>query len=396
MKNQYYISFWNYVPTGDIDNRSAVADWKKMGINLPMSWEYYDGISEKSKFIEMLDLCAENGMKVIICDSRTQWKKLTETGEDSYTAAVERAVQDFGSHPATFGFHIGDEPSKEQMPDMVKAYKIVKKAAPKLSPFVNFLPYWEDYADADLYRTHLEYMDSVVKQTGLEMICYDYYGQMATNEKERLLDLYFKNLNLFFEVAKKNGIPLWTTLLSTAHYNAKTLTEDDIMWQIATAVAHGCKGIFWFYIYFKDLINGSYRNYPIANYGEEKEYGDVFYYLSRQNRIFLKHCATRLNGFELDAVRHFNIGYGFTKMFQRGEFEIENVNIIVNKEAPLIISRFINKENKVKYIIVNNDREKAVKVELFYKNEYTQEQVNKMQPPDYWIAPGQMTIIDIL
>ena len=168
------------------------------------------------------------------------------------------------------------------------------------------------------------------------------------------------------------------------------------MWQIATAVAHGCKGIFWFYIYFKDLINGSYRNYPIANYGEEKEYGDVFYYLSRQNRIFLKHCATRLNGFELDAVRHFNIGYGFTKMFQRGEFEIENVNIIVNKEAPLIISRFINKENKVKYIIVNNDREKAVKVELFYKNEYTQEQVNKMQPPDYWIAPGQMTIIDIL
>lgn len=396
MKNQYYISFWNYVPTGDIDNKSAITDWKKMGINLPMSWEYIDGVSDKGTFLEMLDLCAENGMKVIVCDSRTQWKKYTEDGEKSYVDGVKKAIADFASHPAVFGFHIGDEPNKEQMPDMVKAYRIVKEAAPQLSPFVNFLPYWEDCADVDLYKNHLEYMDNVIKQTGLEMICYDYYGQMATNEKDRLLDLYFKNLNLFYEVAHKNGIPLWTTLLSTAHYNSKTITEDDIMWQIATAVAHGCKGIFWFYVYFKDLVNGSYRNYPIANYGEEKEYGDVYYYLSRQNRIFLKHFATRLEGYELDAVRHFNISYGYTKLFSPGEFEIENVRIIVNKEAPLIISRFLNKEGKVKYVIVNNDREKSVKVEFLYNEKYTLDQVSRMQASDNWIASGQMVVIDIL
>lgn len=396
MENRYYTSFWNYVKTGELDNADAAEDWKKMGMNLPMSWEYIDGESDKNAFLEMLDECGKRGMKSILCDSRTCWKVLTERGEKAYEEGVKRAVADFGAHPAAFGFHIGDEPNKAQMPDMIKAYKIVKKAAPHLAPFVNFLPYWEDFADASSFNAHVEYMDGVAKAAGLEMICYDYYGQMGSNETERLVDLYFKNLNLFRIVAEKNGIPLWTTLLSTAHYNSKTITEDDVMWQIATAAAHGCKGIFWFYVYFRNLVNGSYRNYPIANYSEEKEYGDVFYYLSRQNRIFLKHYAARLEGFELSAVRHFNVSYGFTELFKSGEFEIENVNIIVNKEAPLIISRFVNAEGAVKYLVVNNDRQKSVKVKFSFKGGYTESEVNKMQAPDLWIGAGQMIVFDIL
>ena len=396
MENRYYTSFWNYVKTGEIENESAADDWKKMGINLPMSWEYIDGVSDKKSFLGMLDACKKRGMKTILCDSRTHWKVLTEKGEKAYEEGVKRAVADFGNHPAAFGFHIGDEPNKTQMPDMIKAYKIVKKAAPHLSPFVNFLPYWEDYADEESFTAHIAYMDGVAKEAGLEMICYDYYGQMATNESERLIDLYFKNLNAFRQIAERNHIPLWTTLLSTAHYNSKTITEDDIMWQIATAAAHGCTGIFWFYVYFRNLVNGSYRNYPIANYSEEKEYGDVFYYLSRQNRIFLKHYASRLEGFCLSAVRHFNVSYGFTKLFKKGEFEIEDVNIIVNKEAPLIISRFVNDGGQVKYVIVNNDREKSVKAKFFYKGNYSEAQVNRMQLPDLWLGAGQMAVIDIL
>ena len=77
MDKRYYVGFWNYVETGELDNRSAVEDWKKMGMNLPMSWEYIDGQSDKAVFTEMLDLCVENGMKVIVCDSRTRWAKLT-------------------------------------------------------------------------------------------------------------------------------------------------------------------------------------------------------------------------------------------------------------------------------------------------------------------------------
>lgn len=396
MENRYYTSFWNYVKTGTLDNSDAANDWKKMGINLPMSWEYIDGESDKKIFLEMLDECQKHGMKVIICDSRTRWEQLTEKGIVEFEEGVKRAAEDFATHPAAFGFHIGDEPNKSQMPDMIEAYKIVKKAAPHLTPFVNFLPYWEDYSDPDAFNEHVEYMCGVAKEAGLEMVCYDYYGQMASNESGRLIDLYFKNLNLFRIVAERNHIPLWTTLLSTAHYNSKTITEDDVMWQIATATAHGCKGIFWFYVYFRNLINGSYRNYPISNFSEEKEYGDMFYYLSRQNRIFLKHYASRLEGYNLSAVRHYNVSYGFTKLFKKGEFEIEDVNIIVNKEAPLIISRFINGEGKVKYVVVNNDREKSVKLKFAYKGGYSDAEVNKMQAPDLWVAAGQMSVIDIL
>lgn len=397
MSTQFYMGFWNYVNTGDIDNVLAISDWKKMGMNLPMSWEYIEGESDKQKFIEMLNLCDLNGMKVIVCDSRTRWHNLTQKGEKLFNEDIKAAVADFGSHKAVFGFHIGDEPTNEQMPDMIKAYKTVKQYATHLTPFVNLLPYWEDYADENSYNKHLDFLNEVVEKSKMEIICYDYYGQMATNEQDRLVDLYFKNLNLFGTVAKRNNIPLWTTLLSTAHYNSKTLTEDDIMWQISTAVAHGCSGILWFYIYFHDLVNASYRNYPISNYSSEIEYGDVYFYLSRQNRIFLKHYATKLHGYDFDQVRHFNISYGFTKMFIPNEFEISGIELLVNKEAPLIISRYFNQETKkCKYLIVNNDREKSVKLKLSYKGNYTQEQISKMQAPDLWIAAGQMTMIDII
>lgn len=396
MLDRYYVGFWNYVATGEIENASAVNDWHKMGINLPMSWEYYDGKSDKKTFTEMLDLCAEKNMRVIVCDDRTRWTRLTKEGKAAFGQGVKAAISDFGAHPAVFGFHIGDEPNERQMSDMIRAYRIVKAAAPHLTPFVNLLPYWEDYADAESFQKHVLFLDDVVKKSGMELICYDYYGQMATNEKERLTDLYFKNLNLFGRVARDNGIPLWTTLLSTAHYNSKTLNEDDIMWQIASSVAHGCRGLLWFYVYCGSLINGSYRNYPIANYKEEKEYGDVFYWLSRQNRIFLKHFAALLGDSRLDAVRHFNVSYGFTKLFERNEFEIADIEMIVNKEAPLIVSRFVSDDGKVLYCIVNNDREKAVKLKLHYKGDYSQAQVNKMQAPDLWVAPGQMTLIPLL
>ena len=80
----------------------------------------------------------------------------------------------------------------------------------------------------------------------------------------------------------------------------------------------------------------------------------------------------------------------------QGEFEIEDVNIIVNKEAPLIISRFVNDGGQVKYVIVNNDREKSVKAKFFYKGNYSEAQVNRMQLPDLWLGAGQMAVIDIL
>lgn len=392
MKGKYYTSFWNYVPAGDIDNGTAVADWVKMGMTLPMSWEYVSGKSDKTLFLDLLDKCAEKGLKVIICDNRTNFYRLRDIGEKAFIAGVKEAVADFGSHPATFGFHIGDEPGKDVMSYAIKAYRIVKSEAPDLHPFINLLPYWEDYADGAAYAEHIEYLDKVVKESGMEMICYDYYGQMATNETERLVDLYFKELNLFGEVARRNDIPLWTTLLSTAHYNSKTLTEDDIMWQIATAVAHGASGIFWFYVYFASLVNGSYRNYPIANYDEEQEYGEVYYYLSRQNRILLKHFATKLDGFSLSAVRHYNVSFGGTALFTKREFEIDDIKIVVNKEAPLIISRFTDEKGNVKYIIVNNDRQKAVKLEIAYR-----EGIDPKcgQAPDGWIAPGQMTLLTL-
>ena len=396
MDKKMRIGFWNYVPTGAIDDAQAVADWSTMGFTLPLSWDYDETKHDKARFIAMLDECEKRGMKVIVCDQRTLWKNLTEKGEEAYTQGVEAAVKDFGAHPAIYGFHIGDEPNREQMDDMIKAYRIVKEKAPTLSPFVNHLPYWEDFADIDAYKKHIEYLDGVVKASGAEMLCYDYYGQMGVNDGERLLDLYFKNLNLFGEVARRNDIPLWTTLLSTAHYNSKKLTEEDIVWQLNTAIAHGCSGLLWFYVYFGGLINGSYRDYAIYNYEEKCEYNAMFGYLSRSNRAVLRYVAPTLDNCDFHSVRHIYTAYGYTPTFTNGEFEIKNIEFIVNLEAPLIVSRFINRETgKAVYWIVNNDREKPVKIQIEYVDGAVSDTHGRLQAPDGWLAPGQATLLEL-
>ena len=396
MDTNIKIGFWNYVPTGDIDNKQAVADWETMGFNLPFSWDYDEEKHDKKEFLSMLDECAKRNMKVIVSDARTLWKNLTEKGEEEYIKGVERAIKDFGAHSAVFGFHIGDEPTKEQMPDMIKAYRIVKEKAPKLSPFINHLPYWEDFADKKAYDEHVAFLDDVVKQSKAETLCYDYYGQMGVNDGERLVDLYFKNLNLFGEVARKNNIPLWTTLLSTAHYNSKKLTEEDIVWQLNTAIAHGCTGLLWFYVYFGSLVNGSYRDYAIYNYEEKCEYNDMFKYLSRSNRALLRYVTPILNNCVFDCVRHINKSFGYTPLFTKDEFEIKNIEIIVNFDAPLIVSRFINSQNgKPVYFIVNNDREKPTKINIEYKDGAVTDTHGRLQAPDGWLAPGQATIIEL-
>lgn len=396
MDTNIKIGFWNYVPTGAIENKQAVADWETMGFNLPLSWDYDEEKHDKKQFLSMLDECANRKMKVIVNDKRTLWTELTKKGEEEYIRGVENAIKDFGSHPAVFGFHIGDEPAKAQMPDVIKAYRIVKEKAPHLSPFVNHLPYWEDFADKKAYDEHVAFLDSVVKQSKSEMICYDYYGQMGVNDGERLVDLYFKNLNLFGEVARKNHIPLWTTLLSTAHYNSKKLTEEDIVWQLNTAIAHGCTGLLWFYVYFGGLVNGSYRDYAIYNYEEKCEYNDMFKYLSRSNRAILRYVAPVLNTCEFDCVRHINKSFGYTPLFVKEEFEIKNIEIIVNFNAPLIVTRFINRQNKKPvYFVVNNDREKPVKINIEYKEGAVTDTHGRLQAPDGWLAPGQATVIEL-
>ena len=357
----FKIGFWNYVDTGVLDNAQAVNDWKELGMNLPMSFEFDPKRHDQAQMIDLLNKCGEKGMQVIVCDKRVNFRTYHKIGEEAFKEGVKGAVEDFGSHPAVFGFHVGDEPNKTEWESAVNAFKIVKEAAPKLQPFINMLPYWDEDNFFDSLgvprERYGELCTDYMKRAGADLISYDYYGECAYFEKERFINVYFKNLNIFREAAEKNDGDFFCCPLCVAHWSLREPNEDELKWQISTAIAHGARGLMWFFIYERTL-DGSFRMSPIDLFWKRTP---MFDRVSRQNRIFSEFYAKRLEGYRFDRVWHYVQALGDTPYFT-GTDELPTLKHIINA-VPTAVSRFVNDEGKVAYIIVNLSQTEPTKIQ---------------------------------
>ena len=99
MKDGYKIGFWNYVDTGVLDAESAADDWKALGMNTPMSFEYDPAKNKKEEMLSQLDACEKRGMKLIVCDARTTFSRYIAVGEEEFRAGVKQAAAEFFKIP---------------------------------------------------------------------------------------------------------------------------------------------------------------------------------------------------------------------------------------------------------------------------------------------------------
>lgn len=375
-KNWFPIGFWNYVDCGRLDPMKEAKTWKELGMTLAMSFEYHSK-ADRPCMIKTLNACEKQGLRVIVCDCRTHWKNLEEKGEAAFAEDVKKAVDDFGSHKAFYAFHVGDEPDREHWQSMKKACEVVSRFS---VPFVNFYPVWEG-ADFEEkigvpFQNYGSCLLETLRETGLNMLAYDCYNQCYEYEKEKGLESYFANLNLFGKTAMEQGVPMWTSLLSVGHWCYRVPTEDDLRWQISTSVAHGAKGLLWFFVYERAL-DSSYRLSPIDLYENRTE---TFERLARQNKIFKDHFSSRLAGATLDRVTHFNKSYGRTETYAEGSFA--DFEISTTYGNPLILSKFHDEEGEF-VLIVNNSQNNSERVRGSLERVAF----------DEWLAPGQMKLL---
>lgn len=345
--SKFPIGFWNYTATGQL-GPEAVNDWADLGMTMAVSPEYYAGHHDKNAMLAILDACAERDIKVIMSDSRARWGGAAKDPE-AYEKQFAEAVSDFGNHPAVMGFHVGDEPwSDEAFADCIAAHRIQLKVAPKLVPHLNFLPYWEGQ-ERDLLKapTFKDWAERMVEQADLKILCYDCYTQM--NPDEAGVHQYYTNLRKFSEAADATGIQPWTTLLSVGHFRYRVPNEDDLRWQLNTAVASGMKGILWFFVYERDPMS-NYRLPPIDEFGERTE---TFYRMSRVNRHFLHQFGDFFMNAEHHGTYHTIKAYGGYELFKPHEtstdiFDIESVHGL-----PAVVG-FFEKDGEQFVAIVNN------------------------------------------
>ena len=86
---------------------------------------------------QMLDWAHARGMKLILCDPRCAARIPPDSGSipPDYEEGVRAAVAEFGDHPATFGFYVGDEPDRQAKEAFFTCYRVQKATAPHLHPY---------------------------------------------------------------------------------------------------------------------------------------------------------------------------------------------------------------------------------------------------------------------
>lgn len=354
--NKFPIGFWNYVSLENQD-ASAVKEWKEAGMTLAMSPNFNSRVHSKNKMIEILDEAQRQGITVILCDDRALWEGV-DSDEAGYRRRFQEALDDFGSHPAVLGFSIGDEPGGRDHKDFMracKAYIIQKEMAPHLSPFCNLLS-WS--IGMEPYINNLPWskvLDIYCEQSDTDFLCYDCYFQM--NPGHEGWDAYFRNLREYSEASKRYGIPFWTTLLSVGHFRYRCPKEDDFRWQLNTAIAHGAKGILWFFFYMGDAAD----NYRVAPIDEHWERTETFEWLSRVNRTFLKGHAEIIKDLELVKVYHQGEAWGGVELFAPDNLVSEFKSFY---NIPLILSEFKDIDGHNYIMVVNNSQVESNKFEI--------------------------------
>jgi hypothetical protein len=182
------------------------------------------------------------------------------------------------------------------------------------------------------------------------------------NIKGDRTDAFFENLRLFGEAADRNGIPMWTTLLSTGHYNYRCPTEDDLRWQLNNAAIHGAKGVMWWFLY-QHRPYDSYRLPPVDELGGRTE---TFGWLSRTDRTFLRAHADLLFGLERVGTMHATQVWGGFP----GMRETDLVRRVSSRgNVPMVVSEFRDRQGARYVAMLNDSMREPTRAALVLKGE---------------------------
>ena len=410
MKKGYKIGFWNYKNVPENPEKD-VERWADIGFNLASSFECSNTENDKQRVKTMLRSCEKNQIKAILFDARARYTELKLKGEEIYKQNIRAVMRDFADYNSFEYLFLGDEPKKEDLDIVAKAYEIVREEC-HFIPFVNYFPKleFEGYRGCTGFSVEefeIE-MQEHFEKVQPEIISYDCYTQLEEFNPTEGIRIYFENLIIFSRLAKKFNAELWTSLLSVGHWQYKLPTEDDIRWQYSTSAAFGVTGMMWFYLY-QWKLEDNYRGAPIDLYNERTATYDA---LKRQTKIFRNYYAPELEGAVLmgsQMVADDNCVFmsvtenkqvqikgawqsfvgGILRTSAETDYTTENpiavslfeedMRVLNPHSIPFMVSKW-KRNGKYIYTILNLSQKKSGKLHLQLQN----------KNQSFWFAPGQM------
>ena len=363
---RYPISFWSYTNLkehGEYMDEAEVEEWADAGFTVSQSPNYdANDPEQKAHILRLLDWAHERGMKLILCDPRCYAKRGSGEKEGlispDYADGVRAAVEDFGSHPATFGFHVGDEPGADIKDAFFECYRVQKEAAPHLHPFANLLPFFPGIEARAGTDTWANYLDEYVQESQADLISYDCYAQM--NPGQNGWQNYYENLRLYREASLRNGVPFWNTILSVGHFRYRCPNLDEIRWQFNTTIASGAHGLLWFFYYMR----GPHANYRLSPVDEHWDRTETYYNIRRVQKSFHRHYGDLFTHLVSTRVTFYPEAWGGGETFSPNGIVSQVLPDVENH--PILIGEFTDIEGRRYVMIVNNSMTENVNVGITF------------------------------
>ena len=154
-----------------------------------------------------------------------------------------KPVKGWPSDPYCWGYHISDEPSAADFPNLRARVDEVRQHHPGKLAYINLYP---NYANAKQLgtATYDEHVARFVREVNPDVLSMDHYPRFKHDRDGR--DGYCSNLEVMRKYSLKAGIPFWN-FFNTMPFGGHTdPTEAQIRWQIYASLTYGARGVLYF------------------------------------------------------------------------------------------------------------------------------------------------------
>jgi hypothetical protein len=284
----------------------------------------------------LLDACQRHGLKYILIDGR---RDSYAASDPKFAANLDSIVGEYANHPALGGYFLADEPGLGAFGQLAAVNQYLLKKDPARLPYINLLP---NYATVDVlgadYETYVDKFCAIVKP---RLLSYDHYALFEGVERSG----YFANMEVIRGAGLKHGIPFGFIFQTTPHGAYRDPSETDLRWQVNTALAYGCKALFYFTYFTPTDPAANFHNGIIDPQGKRTPH----YEMAKRINAELKAMAPTLMALTSTGVYH-------TGKLPEGATALPNdAAIRVLGDSSLVIGFFNHQDGSRWTMIVNRD-----------------------------------------
>ncbi len=297
--------------------------------------------TDEGPFMHQLDLAQQVGMKCVpvVWDAAERYDRDPE----NYTGLDELIVE-LRDHPATFAYHIYDEPPTTLIPSLKLRKERIESLDREHPVYINLLG---DASSMGLGVYHYrDYVETYIRDCDLKFVSYDMYP-CRPDYPDGIVSYWWKCNEIVSSLTQQYGIPWWGFAASCwidkeQHLFAKP-TLENLRLQVYTNLAYGAQVIQYFVIL--QYGGTSYAPLMVDGTWNEEAYGTLKAFnteLHRRGWVF--------DGCRVEKVRHAGQLPAWTQSYSNADLPPEIGSLSTDQDA--LVAFLENNGNK--YITVAN------------------------------------------